>query len=323
MTSFPLISIIVPIYNVESYLDACIKSIVSQTYSNLEILLIDDGSSDSCPILCESWAETDSRIKVIHKQNGGLSDARNYGLREAHGMYVAFIDGDDTIAPAFISNLYQAICETGSQIAMCSILQVWSDGRTIPLGHLGYAVYDNKEGMRALIKESIRQTVCNKLYSYTLVNNLWFPKDKYHEDEFWSYQVFGRATQSVKIDYIGYYYYQHSESIMGAAYSLKRLDAIEALSLRQEYIEEYYPSLSSLAKHKLLFSCLYHGQLAFSLEKSERKVALSFISVIVRKYPVDHALLTKSHAGHKIWLILEWLNLPMTCRLRNVLKIGL
>ena len=107
-----LISVVVPVYRVEPYLDRCVASIVNQTYRNLEIILVDDGSPDRCPAMCDAWAEKDRRIKVIHKANGGLSDARNVGLQLAQGNYVAFIDSDDWIDLRFIEILYKAIVET-------------------------------------------------------------------------------------------------------------------------------------------------------------------------------------------------------------------
>ena len=112
-----LISIIVPIYKVEPYLNKCVQSIVDQTYRDLEIILVDDGSPDNCPAICDAWAAKDSRIRVIHKENGGLSDARNAGLAIATGKYICFIDSDDSIAPTFIAELYDALSRTGADIA--------------------------------------------------------------------------------------------------------------------------------------------------------------------------------------------------------------
>ena len=116
-----LISVIVPIYNVESYLDRCIESIVNQTYKNLEIILVDDGSPDNCPAMCDAWAARDSRIQVIHKENGGLSDARNAGLAAASGEYIAFADSDDWVDAQCIRSLYGALRETDSEIAACDV----------------------------------------------------------------------------------------------------------------------------------------------------------------------------------------------------------
>ena len=114
-----LISVIVPIYNVDKYLDACIESAVSQSYRNIEIILVDDGSTDRCPEICDAWAEKDSRIRVIHKENGGLSDARNKGMASSTGAFISFVDSDDILEPEYIEYLYRAICETGADLSEC------------------------------------------------------------------------------------------------------------------------------------------------------------------------------------------------------------
>lgn len=125
----PLISLLVPIYNVASYVDRCVGSLVNQTYSNLEILLVDDGSTDGSGALCDEWVKKDSRIHVVHKENGGLSDARNAGIKRAAGAYLAFIDGDDYIAPEYCEKLYQALAAHDADISLCNICYEWADGR--------------------------------------------------------------------------------------------------------------------------------------------------------------------------------------------------
>lgn len=124
----PLITIIVPIYKVENYLDKCVYSIIQQTYTNLEIILVDDGSPDNCGNICENYRKKDSRIKVIHKENGGLSDARNVGINSATGKYIAFIDSDDYIAINYIEELYKAIKKYNVQIALCSYILISESG---------------------------------------------------------------------------------------------------------------------------------------------------------------------------------------------------
>ncbi|MDY2590818.1 MAG: glycosyltransferase, partial [Agathobacter sp.] len=119
-----LISVIVPVYKVEEYLDECVKSIISQSYSNLEIILVDDGSPDKCPELCDLWTTKDNRIKVVHKCNGGLSSARNAGLDIACGDYISFVDSDDYIAPDMIANLYNCIIENKTDISACKIYSI-------------------------------------------------------------------------------------------------------------------------------------------------------------------------------------------------------
>ena len=124
MNSQPKISVIVPVYETEGLLDRCVESIVGQTYKNLEIILVDDGSPDNCPAMCDEWAEKDSRIRVIHKENGGVSSARNAALDIATGDYIGFVDSDDWIEPEMYSSLIQKISESGKNIALCSYLSL-------------------------------------------------------------------------------------------------------------------------------------------------------------------------------------------------------
>ena len=131
-----LITVIVPVYKVEKYLDRCVQSIVDQTYTNLEIILVDDGSPDNCPKMCDEWAKKDKRIKVIHKQNGGLSDARNAGLEKAKGKYVGFVDSDDYISPIMYEKLYKCIIDNQADMAMCGFSTVDEKGKVTYINEL-------------------------------------------------------------------------------------------------------------------------------------------------------------------------------------------
>lgn len=323
LESMPLISIIVPIYKVEQYLDRCIDSIVSQTYSNLELILVDDGSPDGCPKKCDNWAEKDKRIRVIHKKNGGLSDARNAGMETAKGNYISFIDSDDWIEPDFYKVLLDAIQENQCEIAGCKYRRTSKLSKET--GKIGKtACYDCVLAMDALIDNIIEQVVWNKLYDRNIVNDVLFEKGKYHEDEFWSYQVFGKITRYVEVDYIGYNYFVRSDSIMGEAYSLKRLDAIEAKTIRQTYLEKNFPELALKGNINLMFSCLYHGQLAMrELDKEERKDAIQYLKSVVKEYPIALKKTKGYRATHIIWLCMAQLSFVGTCRIRNILKVGL
>ena len=317
------ISIIVPVYKVEPYLDKCVSSIVNQTYTNLEIILVDDGSPDNCPAMCDMWAEKDSRIRVIHKTNGGLSDARNAGMAVATGELIAFVDSDDWIATDMYEYLYQRLTEDDSDIAACGVQMVWEDktpSRT--LTREGSCVLNQEEAMQAIIEESwLKQPVWYKLYKTELVRDILFPVGKYHEDVFWSYQAVGRARRVSVSDHIGYYYLQRGGSIMGEGYSLKRLDAVEAKVQRCAYIQERFPALSPLATKNLWFTCIYHGQLALrDLDEKAGSQAMTFLQSVLKSNPVVTDGCTWKE---RIWLRMARLDLRMTCRLRTWLRIGL
>ena len=238
MDTSTMISVIVPVFNVEHYLDRCIQSIVSQTYTNLEILLIDDGSDDNSAAICDEWAKKDSRIKAIHKTNRGLSDARNVGMASAKGDYIAFVDSDDWIAPIMMERLYYVIQRDKSDVAACTVEMVWEDETpSCLLTVKTNALLSREEAQEALLKETLlKHPVWYKLYRRELISNLPFKVGKYHEDVFWSYQAIGNAHTVSIIDSIGYYYTVGDNSIMGKGYSLNRMDALDAVEERYQYI---------------------------------------------------------------------------------------
>lgn len=317
------ISVIVPVYKVESYLDKCISSIVNQTYANLEIILVDDGSPDNCPAMCDAWAEKDSRIRVIHKPNGGLSDARNAGIVVATGELMAFVDSDDWIAPDMYEYLYQRLTEDNSDIAACGVQMVREDKtQSRMLTQEGNCVLNQEEAMRAIIEESwLKQPVWYKLYKTDLIRDILFPMGKCHEDVFWSYQAVGSAKKVSVSDHVGYYYLQRGGSIMGAGYSLKRLDAVEAKVQRCAYIQERFPALSPLAIKDLWFTCIYQGQLALrALNKAEAEKILTYFENLVETHPFQ---MEGCSLKERLWLNMAKSSLAVACRIRNALKIGL
>lgn len=325
MSTEALISVIVPVYKVERYLDRCVQSIVDQSYRNLEIILVDDGSPDACPSMCDAWAKKDPRIRVIHKQNGGLSDARNTGVAVATGEYISYIDSDDWIAPEMLERLAAAMERDDSDIAACTVEMVWADG--IPSRLLTVKknrVLEGQDAEKALLEESLlKQPVWYKLYRRFIAEDLPFPVGKFHEDVFWSYQAVGRARRVSVIDYVGYFYFQRPGSIMGEGYSLKRLDAIEGLVQLSNDMRVMFPELADLAKIKLAFACIYHGQMALKhLSTEETEKVISFLQAAVRDNTFFSQARRKMKTSHRIWLTLAFCSLPLTCRIRNMLGIG-
>ncbi len=262
------ISVIVPIYKVEAYLDRCVQSLVDQTYTDLEIILVDDGSPDRCGEMCDEWATKDSRIRVVHKPNGGLSDARNAGLAVATGDYIGFVDSDDWIEPRMYELLYAAMQETGAQIAECT-RENFSD-ETVPTPFTEESpkqqCYTAEQAIAELLNDgALRQTVWNKLYRAELVTDKLFPVGKINEDEFWTYRVFGDAQTIVRIEAALYHYYQREDSIIHT-YDARRLACLEAFEQRDLYLKERFPSLVPTATARWMIDCFIHYQ-AMSLHK--------------------------------------------------------
>lgn len=232
------ISVIVPVYNVEQYLDKCIQSICAQSYQNLEIILVNDGATDSSGAICDAWAEKDSRICVIHKENGGLSDARNAGIEIASGAWFMFVDSDDTITTDTIERLYTAAIENNCQMAVCNMVRIYEDGAQEPFYHPVdvLTVWDGQQRFETLKQPSS----CNKLFRAELFENLRFPKDKFYEDTFVYHVLAHRSSRIALTGHDGYYYLSRRESILGApTFSDRYFDRIEAVYKRTKYLIEH------------------------------------------------------------------------------------
>lgn len=318
-----LISVIVPVYKVEPYLDQCVASIVNQTYQDLEIILVDDGSPDNCPAMCDTWAKRDCRIKVIHKENGGLSDARNAGLKIASGAYIALIDSDDIMDVNMLTQLYQALEENNADIAECDYVKFENGQPDFSDGSVSITVLNSEDALRELLLERIfRYTAWNKLYRKEVFSQLQFEVGKLHEDVFFTYQAFGVANRIVKLDAALYGYRQRSGSIMGSAFSLRNLDSLEARYRQLLYIREHFPSLEGLAQGQLLGNCRYFGQLALRSENPQIRIqAMKYIEPLFRKEAKN--LCFKPSGKEQLWLMLAKISFWGCCRIRNTLKIGL
>lgn len=238
----PVVSVIVPIYDVEPYLRPCVDSICSQSYRQLEILLVDDGSPDGCGAVCDQYAELDSRITVIHKENGGLSSARNAGLDLAAGKYAAFVDADDAVHPRFIETLVGACEDYGCDIAQCDFLTVSEQSSKLPLNtQRPYRFLTGKQALHELCAgtEDVKYVVAwNKVYRRDLFDGIRYPVGRINEDEFTVHRVLWKARKMAVINQYLYYYLQRAGSIMGRAYSIKRLDALDAFRDRLAFLKE-------------------------------------------------------------------------------------
>ena len=253
-----LVSIIIPVFRVEPYLDNCIESVVNQSYRNLEIILIDDGSPDRCSVMCDAWASKDNRIKVIHKQNGGLSDARNVGLQSAQGDYVAFIDSDDWVDLRFIEILYKAIVQTKAEISACDIRKVYGEyeGKITSIDATKVQLSIPRDAIQDILYDRrFRAVVWNKLYKREILNNEKFEIGRFHEDEFFSFRIFDKAKQLAYVDIPLYNYRQRHGSIM-TSFSLQHLDMLDAYLSRIKLLEEKYSDLVSKDKLNFCIACV-------------------------------------------------------------------
>ena len=259
------ISVIVPVFRVEKYLSKCVDSILGQTYKNLEIILVDDGSDDGCPSLCDSYAKKDNRVRVIHRENGGLSAARNSGIAAATGDYIALIDSDDYIGCNMFKHLMEQIISYDADIALCDYQYVNENGNSIDTN----AFYDNcdvlaLDGREAqfLMYESYRKRVTftvawNKIYKKKLFDGITYPEGRIHEDESRTHELLYKAKKIVYIAAPYYYYLQRNDSIVGANLSIKKLQLIDAyvdkLSFYRKNLE--YELWQKEAVHSMHMMC--------------------------------------------------------------------
>lgn len=242
----PLISIIVPVFKVENYLKKCVESIINQTYSNIEIILVDDGSPDNSGEICDEFASKDKRIKVIHKSNGGLSSARNAGIDVARGEYLGFVDSDDTIEPFMYEKLMASIEKDKTKLAVCAVNYVFENGKKITKSNLGEdVVFDFYDAMIEMNSHRIFDMgAWSKLYHKELFSNLRFPVGKLSEDYYIMYKIFDCAQ---KVSYVStpcYNYLQRQNSITRNV-NINH-DHEYAAKTQMDYLSSKYPELDTL-----------------------------------------------------------------------------
>ena len=320
-----LISVIVPVYKVEPYLDRCIRSIVDQTYRNLEIILVDDGSPDRCGEMCDAWAAKDSRIRVIHKENGGAGLARNVAMDMASGIFLSFIDSDDYIAPQMYEHLIGLMGED-VDIAECELLETAGDEAPLdtPAGARVLTCTAGKAMAHHIRDRIFRQTPPNKLYRRATVGDIRFPVGNRIDDEFFTYRVIARCRRLAHSDRRMYAYRQQPGSVMHLSFALSRLQAVDAKEQRLELLEQQFPELVPLAKTNLFLTCLYLGQMSLlHLSREDQQSAFARLRAALDAHPLTDAELGSLPLKRRVWPLLSRISFPFTCKLRNFLKKGI
>lgn len=246
-----LISVIVPVYNVENYISECLDSIINQTYKKLEIILVDDGSTDKSGDICEEYKIKDNRIKIIHQKNAGLSDARNAGIDIATGKYIQFIDSDDYIDKDMIETLYKLIVENNADISICSNY-ILKDGITSCECSNKKYIYNRKEALKEiLIDEAIRSYAWNKLFKKELFDDIKFPSKKVFEDVLTIPKLFEKSDKIVFVDIPKYYYRQRDGSILHKQTNELRMNYIKAAMEINQFIRKKEPDLKDYCAYNI------------------------------------------------------------------------
>ena len=237
----PLISVIIPIYNVEQYLKRCIDSVLSQTYTNLEIWLVDDGSTDGCGGICDEYAEKDGRIKVIHKENRGQAEARDAALDKMTGEYVTYVDSDDFTRNDMIEKLLEVLSESDADMAVCGFESGKDDSfKSKEKSDYAVTIWNDDTKYDCLFDDKYRNFIacpCGKLYKSNIFESIRYPAGKIYEDEFTIHYIIEKCNRIVFIDERLYYHFERKGSTTRSGYSLRSLDAVEAMEDRCGFFE--------------------------------------------------------------------------------------
>lgn len=317
---FPLISVIVPVYGVEKYLNKCIRSIVEQSYTNLEIILVEDGSPDRCGEICDEWAAKDGRIRVIHKENGGAGLARNVALEQARGELIGFIDSDDFIDPDMYRSLYQLI-QDGADIAECEIVEVEGDEFLQNSCNGDVTICNRTEAMKYHISEMIFcQTPPNKLYKRRVIGDIRFPVGNLIDDEFFTYRVIANAEKLAHLNKPMYAYRQQAESVMHRPFSYKRFQGLDARRQRLLFLKNNMPELVQHANYCLYYDCVYFMQESLRwLKDNELENAKAYIMDTLQDItPIIHP--DGESIKRKLFGVFAKISFEGSCRVLNFLQ---
>lgn len=284
------VSIIVPVYNVEKYLEQCLVSIINQTYKNIEIILVDDGSTDMCPQKCEEWAQKDDRILVFHKSNGGLSDARNYGINASSGEYLMFVDSDDWIDLTMVEKMVNAIESDKTDMAICQFVMVYPDGGTQKSidDIFENTTLSKKEATNLLLEDNrISNHVWRKLYKKEYFD-CYFPVEKNYEDLYVTWKLINNCSKISLLDNPLYFYRQNSNGIISSL-NLKNLnDFLDGVLLCSNNIEKLYPEYKTKIEnyrfekmlHIYCLSCELNDKINCTKVKQFRKKIIKYLNEI-------------------------------------------
>ena len=279
--SKPLISVIVPIYNVEDYLNKCVDSIIGQTYKNLEIILVDDGSPDNCPELCDEYSRIDKRVKIIHKKNGGLSDARNEGMKIATGDYISFIDSDDYVPNNYIEELLKGYTRDDADISICDIKVIYNDREVIEKSIKG----DEVNQLNA-IDTPYAASACNKLFKSEIIKKFPFEVGKINEDIAVVIPIIANSNKIAYITSTTYNYVQRDTSIQGVSFTDKRYDVFDGVNLALSRINNPDDYEDAIVFNQLISVLLY--VVPYINNKDDRLSVITKFGSLLKEYKVSN-----------------------------------
>lgn len=257
MTSGELVSVIIPAYNAEQYIEACLNSFLVQTYEPIEWILVDDGSTDRTGEIMERYADKDGRIRVFHKPNGGISDARNFGIDRASGAYIVFSDSDDTVDPDYVAYLYGLLKKYDTDMALCQLRVVFDGRRTEDPGKPGDRLMNGKECAEELLYHGLVDTAAQaKIYKKELFEGISYPVGKIFEDAGTTYKLILKCDRIAVGLESKYNYYVHNQSIVNSGFNARKLDMLEMTDQMTAAITERFPELEKGARRRRVYARL-------------------------------------------------------------------
>ena len=306
-----LISIIVPVYKVEKYIHKCIDSIINQTYSNLEIILVDDGSPDNCAKICDEYALKDERINVIHQKNMGLSEARNRGIQISKGKYIGFVDSDDYIEPTMFQDLYNALIDNNADISICNFYIINNKEKVLK-NNFKSINYTKIEALKEiLLDKNIQSYAWNKLYKRELFKNIKYPIGKKYEDIGTTFYLFEKSNKISYIENPEYNYLNREDSIVFNYNYQTIIDYIEIIIERYKYVDNKYEQLKKYNFYYLAKTLIT----AINDAKSLSNVNTILFSKIEELYD----LVKKESQKYKI-ISKDLFSIEQTERIKSILK---
>ena len=278
-----MVSVVIPVYKVEKYLSECVESVTGQTYEDIQIILVDDGSPDLCGKICDRYAERDPRVLVIHKENGGLSDARNVGMKESTGEFIYFLDSDDRIEPDTVERLVEAQRRTDADLVFSGFYYSYPNREDRAEDRFGAErLFTNAEAMQALAEGSIQTFAWGKLVRAAIAKRYEFPVGKLFEDHFWTHRVLEDAKR-VGFAAGEFVHYRQREDSITFSYDLKRLDILKGWYCRIRFFEKSYPELSPLYKRRVAGDFVNLAWLVLTRMRKDRREAFGRLRAFSKK----------------------------------------
>lgn len=306
------ISVIIPIFNVEKYLNKCVDSVINQTYKKIEIILVDDGSPDNCPAICDEYAKNDDRVRVIHKRNGGLSDARNAGIDVCEGDYITFIDSDDYVESDLVELLYKNLVNNNCDISTCSYNIVYENEPVFETAIEDDAyVYSAKDALGDLFYQKHTTTsACAKLYKKQLFDNIRYPKGKMNEDLGTTYRIFSKSNKIVVSSKKKYCYLQRHGSLIHSKFALDRMDGLAFAEDALRHVEKYYPQIIKPAQNRVFIEAIYI-LIALIPQRQEYTREYARCVSVVKKFNKVVAFDAKSKKQVRLFAAISLVSVPL------------